>query len=454
MLPKDFENFEARLKTLREESREDFDIAEKYFDERYGEQLKKIFPRDILWVKKYIGGFFILSHADEMQQWSIPDSHEIFKKSVKKAISIVPLSAERKEKLYGHIIHYEDISETREQYFSRSDDISRDPFYALIEDFSLDGEISKEEFLLLQESFWKEKNFLRALETLPENIKRLFLSHISLTLENNPEKKSAFESEYGSELSQLEQKWINITPVVQFVARSYYKTPGKYRKYEHPKRRLRRTFKLALLRLLRIKLWNIAAEKILERFENGEVFEDYFMLLHKLLEVIDENPSSEEIYQALWVEEDIQDEVITAEENKEKIMKWDFLIVKIASLFSKTDSKSEEQELEDWILEKILDDSTDIVGEEIYFNREDENAGIYAEPQNNDSDGEDEEDELENTSPEVAYEMLRHRFHKIEEEKREAFKLWNYDDIDEYNEQLLGIESKLGKLSKILWIEV
>jgi hypothetical protein len=127
--------------------------------------------------------------------------------------------------------------------------------------------------------------------------------------------------------------------------------------------------------------------------------------------------------------------------------------MKIAWLFSKGTVKWDEDTLDQELLDKILDESTSIVWEEIYFNREDENAGIYADGSNGKEADEDEID-YDSISPEVAYEMLEHQFHKIEEQKRKAFLHWDYDDIDVFNEKLLTIESKLWKLCAVLWIEI
>jgi hypothetical protein len=66
MLPKDFENFELRLKKLREESREDFERAEKLFNVEYKKTVESIFPRDILGVKRYISGFFSVAYIDTL----------------------------------------------------------------------------------------------------------------------------------------------------------------------------------------------------------------------------------------------------------------------------------------------------------------------------------------------------------------------------------------------------
>lgn len=421
-----------------------------YFDEKYTHHLEEIFPRDVLWAKKNIKGQFILLYADNIHTQSFSGEKDIFQESARRVAVTLPLSRERQKSLLAHIFDLRELSKAQEQFFHKNDDISRDPFFALVEDFSLDGDISKEEFLLLQESYDSKKDFIAALDGLPENIRNLFHSHIELALSHeHSEKRSEFESEYSQELAALKKRGMNIEPVVVFVSRNYYKTPGKYRKYEHPKRRLRRTFKLALLKLLRVKLWNIDAENILRRFEEWELFEDYFMILFKLLEVIDENPDGEEIYNILDIEEETQAVVHDAEQTKEKILKGESIITQIASLFSKAESGEQEAELEDGILDKLLDESTDIVGDTVYFNREeDEMAGVYAEGSNEIQ--EDEEENYENMSPHAAHEMLSHEFHKIEEEKRLAFAEGRYDDIDIYNDKLITIQSKLEKLVKVL----
>ncbi len=428
-------------------------MAETFFQGKYESHLREIFPRDILGIKKIISSIFILQYGEWLQNKSIPQSEEIFSRAVSFALRDIPLASERKTSLLQAILDAGKLSETKKEFFKVSDTISRDPFYALVEDFSLDGEISREEFVLLQSAFSREQNFLRALESLPEDTKKLFLSHIHLALENNiAEKKSGFEQEYHAELKHLEARGYNVGVFAKRVARFYYKTPWKYRKYEHPKRRLRRTMKLALLQLLRLKLWNIDAQKILEQFEAGESFEDYFFILYKLLEIIDEHPKSEEIYSVLDNEDTIQTEVLSAEENKKKILQGDFLVMKIANMFSKTDALEEEHILEEGMLGKILDTSTDIVGEDVYFNREQEHAGIYAQASDVSWEQEDEED-FDSMPPETAYEILKHRFEQVEEKKRQAFGTGDYNAIDEYNEDLLDISSKLEKLSKILYLE-
>jgi hypothetical protein len=45
---KDFENFELRLVKLREESHEDFIVADTVFAEQFNSRLEDVFPRDVL----------------------------------------------------------------------------------------------------------------------------------------------------------------------------------------------------------------------------------------------------------------------------------------------------------------------------------------------------------------------------------------------------------------------
>lgn len=451
---KEFENFELKLLKLREESLEYYDVAETKFNEIYKSRLEEIFPRDILGAKKGIAGSFIVNYVDQIQLWWTVDPKNIFEESVTYIISTLPLSLDRKKNLCENILSVSHLSESLQSYFIAKDDISRDPFFVLVEDFSMDWKISQEEFLLLQQSYESEWNFLKSLEVLPEYIKNMFHAHIEMTQDNNHNlKRGAFEWEFGSELTALRERGINIEPVVVFVSRYYYKTPGKYKKYENPKRRMRRTFKIALLQLLRIKLGNINAQIILERFEAGESFEDFFMSLFQLLEIIQEDPNGEEIYSILKLDEEIQDDVFTAEENKQKILAGESIVMKIASIFSRWEQNSEQKDLEDGLLDKILDENTDIVWDDIYFNREHENAGVYADGEEKTQQDEDETD-YDSISPEVAYEMLQHEFQKLEEQKRSAFLSWEYDEIDIFNEKLLNIESKLWKLCKVLWIEI
>ena len=447
MLPKDFENFELRLQTLREESLESFEVAESIFEEKFQEHLETVFPRDILWAKKYIAGSFIIAYSDALQTSESPDTSEVFATSVERVVKILPLSQERQKSLRNHILVLWGSSETLEKYFQRSDDLSRDPFFALVEDFSIDGEISKEEFLLLSESYGKSGNFFSALEWLPEPLRRLFESHVEKVLGSSiSERQESFEGEYSGDIQRLSNRGLNVGPIIRFISRSYYKTPGKLRKYEAPRRRLRRTMKMSLLRLLRIKLGNIDAERILQQFESCESFEDFFLMLYKLMEIVDENPNAKEIFTTLDLVEETEEEVLSAEQTKKKILKWEELTASISNLLWDTDGKLEWE-----LLEKILDDDTHFHGEEVHFAHWDnEMAWIYAET-TNEKDEEEEDNFIdEGDTLEWNYERLKNMFHELDEKKRKAFGAGDYNAIDEYNDELITLESKIEKIAKLL----
>lgn len=209
---------------------------------------------------------------------------------------------------------------------------------------------------------------------------------------------------------------------------------------------------MALLRLLRAKLGNIDAEIIIKRFEDGEGFDDYFLLLFQLLEVIDENPDGEEVYHILKLEEDAEKLVYTAEETKKKILEGEKLTANISKLIGETDA-----ELEQWILGKILDDDTHFHGEEILFGHGDtEIAWVYAESQKKDEDDEDELEDIidEGDTLRGNYERLKEYFTQVDEEKRKAFWEWNYDIIDTLNEKLMRIQSRIEKIWKLLGEEL
>lgn len=198
MLPKDFENYELRLRKLREEREANFLHAQKVLEFAYGRELQSVFPRDALGIKKSISAFFIVDFAEkEIAGERDISPEEIFKKSVWKSLRSVPLSADKKEKLYQHICKIDTITQAESLYFRENDSLRKDPFFALVEDFSYDGNISQEEFFLLQQSFENGKNFAGAVESLPSPLRRLFVRHMLFISDTNyAEKQKKFEGEF------------------------------------------------------------------------------------------------------------------------------------------------------------------------------------------------------------------------------------------------------------------
>ena len=58
-------------------------------------------------------------------------------------VASLPLSGERKQSLINNILTYSQLPESLQSYFSANDTISRDPFFALVEDFSIYGDNNK-----------------------------------------------------------------------------------------------------------------------------------------------------------------------------------------------------------------------------------------------------------------------------------------------------------------------
>lgn len=177
---------------------------------------------------------------------------------------------------------------------------------------------------------------------------------------------------------------------------------------------MRRTFKIALLRLLRLKYSEFDSENILKLFENCETFEDYFFLLSRFFDILAENPEAPEIYQSFDEEITLKSLVLTAEQTQEKILNGESIIARISKLFSKNESSQESA-----LLAKTLDASTDLIGEELHF-AHNENAGIFKQAEEKQRQ-EDEEENYENMSPETAYELLSYEFQKLQNEKQKCF---------------------------------
>ena len=114
--------------------------------------------------------------------------------------------------------------------------------------------------------------------------------------------------------------------------------------------------------MLQMRFGSIDAEKLLVQFDQCETFQEMFLLLYKLFEVLWEDSETQESFQVLEETMLIEKLVIKAEDTKEKILDWEKITADISSLISDTDA-----ELEEWILEKILEDDTHFHGDEILF---------------------------------------------------------------------------------------
>jgi len=451
-LSKDFENLELTLQNIREESEEIFDAGKELFDERFWGLLEWVFQRDILGAKKAISTLWQIDYVDSMRGWEWCDERMIFEKNVKKVLQYLPLWSENREDLWVAILWLSEVdSWLLENYFSETS-FRRDTLYPIIEWLFIEWEISREEYALIESSYNDHGNIHEALWKLPHGVRNMILEDVSAyTSWSESEKEQNFHDEYHRELAELHGAWYDVFPIKRFVARSYFKNPGKLRKCEHPGRRLRRTFKMALLRILKMKFGSVDAEKLLRQFDQCETFQEMFILLYKLFEVLGENDENKESFQILEETELIEKLVIRAEDTKEKILEWEKITADISSLIWETDA-----ELDEWILEKILEDDTHFHWDEILFaHGDDDMAGAYSEASSVWDEEEDERDVIDSWDTlEWNYENLKEYFHEIDEDKRKAFLEWKFEHVDDINAKLVSIQSKIEKVAKLIGKEL
>jgi len=455
MLQRDKENLELRLQQLKEDAKEDFFEAQQVFLEEYDEVLTWVFSDTRPDLLSILRAYFEIAYVDEKAKNQWLQAQEILKASLTKVCSGLPVSTEKKSTLKDALQVIIEKKIPKSELYHHSEQIRHHPYFPLIEDMALDGDISKEEFYALELAFLKSSWDLHAaLDVLPWELAKRIKAQIERYVKiDTTESEENFRNEYSLEIQALQKKWIATAEVITFVSRSYFKNPGRYKKYEHPKRRLKRTFKLALLRLLRKKLGMIDAENIMRRFEAGETFFELFDILREILDVLPENPQSYEIYTVSRADETAQDILSESQSIEEKILSWKKLTTSLSQLIGDIDS-----ELDSGVLTRILDESTDFVGEDIYFRSESEDAWIFSDgkksQESDDEDEDEEEKKYEQLSPRWAFETIKEDFLELDREKTKAFLEGRYDDIDLYNERLFMMQKKLEKLALILWEEL
>jgi len=447
LLSKDFENYELRMKKLSLESRELFEKSKKIFEDEYEQALNTLLPDDILGTKKSIALVFTIEHSENLASWTETSNEDILKKSIIKVCNSLPLNGDIKNILAHSLLSQVNGKSLNSSQVLPQSNIQRDPLFPILEDIFKDWQISGEEFLLLQHHYNKHSSFTDSLESISSTSKKAVKWEIGeLSATNFSERKELFESEFSVPIQNLKKRGYKVAPVISFVSKSYYKPKNRF---EKDKNRLRRTWKIALLKMLWIRFWSFDIESVLQQFDNCESFEDFFLLFYKLFEIIGEDDEAQTSFHAKEEKELVTSILEDADQKKEKILKWEKATANISSIISETD-----WQLEEWMLEKILESWTHFIGSDIHFWHEDDMAWIYAED-NEREDEDEEEDEKEQIDPwntlEWNYEKLKEYFFELDDLKRQAFASWDYDEIDRINDKLIRLESQLIKIWKLLW---
>ena len=186
----------------------------------------------------------------------------------------------------------------------------------------------------------------------------------------------------------------------------------------------------------------------MKQFETLENFQDYFLLLYRLFEILGEETEVQEVFHREEKKELVKHLLETASERKKKILAGEQVTAKISDLVSKTDSN-----IETWVLTALLEDDTHFLGQEIYFAHSDTLAWIYAENQKLEEEDEQIEKMMQlRESVLRRYEALKAYFFELDERKRKAFAQGEYDEIERLNDILFRLDSQMQKLAVLLGV--
>jgi hypothetical protein len=322
--------------------------------------------------------------------------------------------------------------------------------------------------LLSISSEFKSSWFIKySLDWLSKEKRDLINNYIYLSNSINKEEKiNLFKQENFEEIKALEKKYPqNIVDwVVKFVGRNFFKMKPYKKNIESRKLRLRRTFKIALLKLLRIKYKWFNIDELINKINSMQDFESMFKLIMKLIEIIPENNELLEKY-SIWEEIDKVDESITeAEKNKQKILSGEESTIQICELLDLADKKLDKK-----VLDKILEESTDIIWTEIKIRKEIKktnpnplsgaiiekrwkiiNWHFYKDNITEEDDEEEEFYELTQLDLEIIYNEIKLDFSILEKEKLDYLLNYDFENLDLIVDKLTKIQIKLEKIEKLL----
>ena len=459
------ENLELKLKNALEENAEVFHEAEKAYDETYRNFVDHFFESDILWASRNISGAFqleyfniLISHKGNNKNSPLQNTQNLeiaFKDALHTWLKNLPIESEKKEKLQSKMVNLSQKKEDYKEIFTRNTEFTRDSNYPILENLLSQKVISESELLRIYSSFQKTKNIKLSLQNIPKEKKSIILEYFyEVNSWEKEERIDNFKREYHSEIEKLNStySWPIIEWVVSFVGRNFLQLKPYKNKNESKTMRLRRTFKMALLKLLRIKYSGFWIESLLKKVENLEDFESLFAMMHKLIDIIPENS---EVLEHYTIQEDIDEahEIVTeAENNKEKILSWEEATLEVCSLIGDI-----EHTLDQKMLDKILSDDVDIVGDTVKFrdtltHKEDVKLAWQNNSWNlldwwktlkinnwilfhtqwllqNDSQEKEEEDDIPLSETELiqTYHALKIEYSIAEKKKQKMFAYWQFD---------------------------
>ena len=199
-------------------------------------------------------------------------------------------------------------------------------------------------------------------------------------------------------------------------------------------------FKIAFLRLYRLKYSGIDINEILRKIESLDDLDSMISLLLKFFEELKENPVLQKDYVVSDEIEETENLLNEAEENKEKSLFTEENVIKASELLEEVENK-----LTNADLEKILSEDVDLVWENFI----DRSVGKLKEAKEK---IEEKSEEIDEDDLLKIFEELKEKVFELEEQKRLMFLDGNYDEIDNLNIELIKVLKNLEKMKKLLWI--
>jgi len=446
------ENLEYKLSQNSLDNFEKLEEINIEYNKKYLDFLSTIFKDDNLWFKRLVSVNFQLKKLDNINI----DDNRIFEESLSEALKLLPIDENKRIKLKDNLILLNWKKEEVRTIFKKNTDLHKNINFPIIEDLIKQGFLNSNDLIIISLKFKENDNFLDSIVDLDfskkEEIKKYYYELNNTKVE---ERIDDFKNDFKEELelynnNRKERIEIKYPQLIPFIWKNYFKFRLS-NKIESKKDKLKRMFKIALLRLFRFKNPGIDINNLLRKIDSLNDLESMINLILKFFEQLKDNPNLQKDYLASEEIEETTEISVEAEENKEKILFWEEQTIKASKILELGEKK-----MEQWDLDNLLDEEIDLIWE-VFINRNKEiNSWILAESNIlEDSTEEEEKKEIqkEEIDLEEEIETLNKELFLIEEKKRKIFLNWDYNNLDEINEELLTLNVKIHKISTILWTE-
>ena len=364
--------------------------------------------------------------------------------SLNKSVENLYLSKEKKENLVLKISNLEKNKDFFSEKIIQNSDISKDVNYPLLEDLEKKWILTKTDLIDISLKYKEKKDFLSASKIIWESkfeiIKKSFFD---LNDTKSADRIENFKTDFSSEIEN--SKNIQIYPnLLNFVGRNYSRLRLRD-KVESKAERLRRIFKIAFLKLYRLKYSGIDINEIIRKIENLDDLDSMISLLLKFFEQLKQNPVLQKDYVVSDEVDEVESIVNEAEDNKQKSIFNETTTIKASQILEEIENKLTSSDLE-----KILSDKIDLVWGNFIDREVSEKNKILVQKEK--LEKQKEEKELDKEDLMKIFEETKQEIFELEEQKRNMFLTWEYDKIDALNDKLIEIMKKLEKLKKLLWI--